>query len=610
MKKIGILLAYLLVSIAAYTFVMPLQSVLAASGEFQADYTVQYDVAPTGTTIVTQNVTLTNEQTNLYPQKYSIIIDSEKIKNIIAFDESGLVTPEITQQDGKTDIILPFNDKVVGLGRQLHFSLRYEDQEIAQKNGKIWEINIPGVANDPDLQTYVVTLHVPPTFGPNAYLTPPPATNNTWTKDQMVSGGISAAYGSEQVFALDLSYFVENPNITPRSTEIALPPETAYQRVSVQAIDPKPLNVVTDADGNWLAQYDLLPEQKLTVHAKILVQINLHPRSGVTEPMPNPDLYKKALPYWESQNSNIINLAKTYKTPRDIYDFVTHALTYSYTRVNNSPVRKGAAAALSDPKDAICMEFTDLFVAIARAAGIPAREVVGYAYTTNAKLRPLSLVTDVLHSWPEYYDSQQQIWVPVDPTWANTTGGINYFDKLDFNHVVFAIHGQSSEYPYPAGFYKEHNSNTKDVSVQFTDVRPDFNPAPLRVSYMFPGSVTSGFAENGNVLLQNDHQTALYNTAATVHTEPFDVNVVKQIPEIPPYATVIIPVRIPTYGYFLTGQGRITTDINGSTSVLEFMVVPLAYKFLIPAVCFTIVLVIIVYSFVRKEILWKRSHKQ
>ena len=57
------------------------------------------------------------------------------------------------------------------------------------------------------------------------------------------------------------------------------------------------------------------------------------------------------------------------------------------------------------------MEFTDLFVAIARAAGIPARESVGYAYTTNSRLRPLSLVTDVLHAWPEYYDADKKIWV-------------------------------------------------------------------------------------------------------------------------------------------------------------------------------------------------------
>ena len=44
-----------------------------ASGEFQADYAVEYAVAPSGITIVTQNVTLTNKESNLYPQKYSMI---------------------------------------------------------------------------------------------------------------------------------------------------------------------------------------------------------------------------------------------------------------------------------------------------------------------------------------------------------------------------------------------------------------------------------------------------------------------------------------------------------------------------------------------------------
>src|SRR5260221_11720212 len=139
-------------------------SLVHAAGEFQADYDVEYAISPAGVTIVTQNVTLTNKLTNLYPQKYSILIDSEKIRNVIAYDAGGIVTPQITQKDGKTEITLPFHDKIVGLGKQLHFSLRYENTDIAQKNGTIWEVNIPGVATDPDLASYAVTLRVPPTF--------------------------------------------------------------------------------------------------------------------------------------------------------------------------------------------------------------------------------------------------------------------------------------------------------------------------------------------------------------------------------------------------------------------------------------------------------------
>jgi len=83
------------------------------------------------------------------------------------------------------------------------------------------------------------------------------------------------------------------------------------------------------------------------------------------------------------------------------------------------------------------MEFTDTFITLVRALGIPAREINGYAYAQNDRLRPLGLEQDVLHSWPEYYDFASQTWQQVDPTWGNTTGGLDYFHKFDLDHFTF-----------------------------------------------------------------------------------------------------------------------------------------------------------------------------
>jgi transglutaminase-like putative cysteine protease len=94
---------------------------------------------------------------------------------------------------------------------------------------------------------------------------------------------------------------------------------------------------------------------------------------------------------------------------------------------------------------------------------------VGYGYTTNPTLRPLSLVVDVLHAWPEYFDSDKKLWVPVDPTWGRTTRGTNYFDQPDFNHIVFAIHSTSNEEPLPPGFYRRPGQAGKDVVVDFVN---------------------------------------------------------------------------------------------------------------------------------------------
>jgi hypothetical protein len=76
---------------------------------------------------------------------------------------------------------------------------------------------------------------------------------------------------------------------------------------------------------------------------------------------------------------------------------------------------------------------------------------------------------DILHSWPEYYNDKLGIWIPVDPTWENTSG-IDYFNSFDFNHIVFAIHGKNSDYPVPAGMYKIENSS--DITIKPISQKP------------------------------------------------------------------------------------------------------------------------------------------
>ncbi|MBI5448968.1 hypothetical protein HY948_01475, partial [Candidatus Gottesmanbacteria bacterium] len=303
---------YLIIGLFVYFIIPP--SSASAVGEFRADYDVQYNISPTGSTISTQTITLTNRLTNLYPQKYSILIDSTNIRNVIAYDKGGPISPEIKQNDGKTEILLSFNEKVVGFGKSLSFTLRLENGDIAQKNGNIWEVNIPGIVNDPDIGEYTVSLSIPSSFGPNAYMTPMPATGTRWTREQMTSGGISAAYGSKQLFDITLSYHLENSKVTANTQEIALPPDTAYQIITINDLTPKPDTVVRDEDGNWLAQYTLAPGAKLDITARASVAITLNPNPNYTESAPTEGSTKPDQ-YWETENAKIISLANAYRTP-------------------------------------------------------------------------------------------------------------------------------------------------------------------------------------------------------------------------------------------------------------------------------------------------------
>lgn len=591
-------------------FVFCLPPHIFASGEFQADYNVQYAIAPSGTTIVTQNITLTNKKSNLYPQKYSVLIDSTKIKNVIAYDNQQIVPTDITQKDGKTQIMLTFNDKVVGLGKQLAFTIRFENGDIAQQNGSIWEVNVPGVAPDADIASYNVALTVPPSFGPNAYMTPMPATGNTWNRAQMMAGGISAAYGDSQTFDLHLSYYIENPKVTAVKTEIALPPDTAYQTVVFNSLEPKPTTVTRDGDGNWMAQYTLLPGSHMSIEAYLHINLLLHPKKGYVDPTPDQALYTSTQKYWETTAPQITALAKQYTTARLIYDYVAQTLGYDYTRVSQTPIRKGALLAIASPNNSVCMEFADVFIAIARAAGIPSREAVGYAYTSNSKLRPLSLVADVLHAWPEYFDAARHVWIPVDPTWANTTGGVNYFDKLDFNHIVFAHYGAQSDYPYPAGFYRQNGKTTKDVTVTFATSK-FIQPTPaLATTISFPAVITAGITARGSVTVQNNTGGSVPSANITIQSTPIDVAITKTEANIPPFATQSYPLAITLPNYFSSGHGRLSVSVNDQTQQFTFRIQPITAFFIIPTLCFGGILILLIVLTTQKLHLWKHRKKQ
>lgn len=577
-----------------------------AAGEFQADYDVQYALSPSGKTIVTQHVTLTNKLPNFYPKQYSLLLDSDKIKSVIAYDDGGVITPTISVKDGKTDIGLSFNVKTIGLGKSFSFSLRYEHNGVAVKNGSIWEIYIPGIANDPDIGTYTVTLAVPPNFGQAAYISPLPVGQMTWNKAQMIAGGVSAAYGSRQYFDVKLTYTLVSQAMGGRQS-IALPPDTAFQKVTLLSLSPKPETVEKDRDGNWLATYDVLPSQTKTVTAHLSIATSLSPRPEFHTSTVDTDALTKPLQYWESTNPSIVELSKKYRTPEEIYTYVSHALTYDYSKVSVVSKRLGAVLSLSKPKEAVCVEFTDLFIAIARAAGIPARRVVGYAYTANPKLRPTSIDTDVLHAWPEYYDSEKKLWIPVDPTWAHTTGGADYFTKLDFNHIAFAINGLDSVEPYPAGFYHSTNAPGSDISVSFSDGKDANSPANITSVVVFPEQVGAGTNPTGEVRVTNKGGESAYVISVSATSDIGNVHRLDTIEELLPYATVRLPFSATFPQSLTTKTGTITVKVNDALIKKSFTVKPIIWLLTLIVLC--VILGIVVGIKLFQLVVWKRFRK-
>lgn len=521
-----------------------------AEGEFITDVTVDYKIASGGNTTIVHNITLQNALTNIYATSYTLSLENLSPKNVQAFQGSTSLPVSENKTGTKDEITISFPDAVVGKGSTRTFSISFDEDSFAVKTGEIWEISIPRVATGQSYHSYTTHIFVPNSFGKEAYISPKPtnvkAQGNfmvyTYTLADAGTNGITAGFGDFQVFSFVLNYHLENPLARTSTADIAIPPDTDFQKMYYSTISPTPQKVSVDADGNWIATYELKSRETKDIKATGSVQIfsGYRPFTKTPKDILNVDL--KPTDFWQSDNPQIVSLAKSLQTPKSIYDYVSTTLSYDYARVQPNVERLGALKALQNPKNAICMEYTDLFIALARAAGIPAREINGYAYTENPQIQPLSLVADVLHAWPEYWDTQKEAWIPVDPTWGSTTKGIDYFNKLDLRHFTFVIHGQSSTKPYPPGSYKLGTNPQKDVFVNFGSL-PDKRVSYPQISYV--NNQPLPFLNNKILVkVYNPGPVALYNLTPDIVFDSKDTKGTT-IDVLPPYATYDMVLNVP-----------------------------------------------------------------
>lgn len=585
-----------------------------AVNEFATSYDIVYDIGENGITTVTEKITLRNLTSEYYANQFKLTIGATDISDIKASDPGGSLDISTEQKDSSTAINIKFNQQVAGLGKTLPWTLSFKSKDFAEKSGKVWEVRVPRISSSSNPETYNLTLAVPQSFGEPSLISPIPKSQTvsmgkmflTFDKDQLKSSGISANFGTVQVFDFDLTYHLENNNWVPILTQIALPPDTSYQDVIYQRIEPKPLNVTVDNDGNYLAWFRLNRGQKMDV--KVFGSAKLYTNSKVKNPYLDPALRKKyteSRKYWEKDNPQIVNKLSeilgsnppetTEGKAKLIFQFVVNYLKYDSGRLKDNIERLGAVTALNNPESAVCMEFTDLFIALNRAAGIPTRELDGFAYTANTKLRPLSLTKDILHAWPEYWDDKRG-WIMVDPTWENTTGGVDYFSKLDLNHVVFTVKGSSSSEPIPAGSYKYDGQDSRDVKVSLSE--NDFLGHPqLDVQIDASNPILSGFPGVIKVKITNTGNAFSPSTALGLSASKLSILDGSQNSGIiPAFGVSEFNFNIRTKSLFdaykdqiflLAGGQKFIKDVNIAPFIL-FQTVPLA-------VAVVIALMVLVY---------------
>lgn len=458
------------------------------ASSFSSSYHSTYIFNESGRADVTHTITFENLDPEKYLAEYSLITSKTQIEEVKAQLNSQSINTSILQQSGQTIIKTNFEPSQVAKQTQLELVVNYKSRDFAHKNGRIWEVNIPTLSQDTPINfgDYSLEVRVPKDFGPLMTSFPKPdldpdsnANDKSYQFNAAKESTITLSFGDYQVYNLKLNYHLYNPWDKKARLEIALPPNLPpYQTVYYQSLNPSPNRIHLDGDGNYLAEYTLGPKEVKDITFEGQATVTIGQGTALTNHKNQLEAYLVPAKYWEVNDTKIKEQKSKIKDEfqldenstasewaRAIYEYVIHTLTYNPQRITQEVNRLGALGALEAPDQAVCMEFTDLTIALMRAVGIPAREIDGFAYTGDVTHQPT--LPDSLHSWVQIYLSNQG-WVNLDPTWG-AVSGIDYFDYFDTNHLAFVIKGLDSERPFPAGSYKlDHPLEGKDIQVEFT----------------------------------------------------------------------------------------------------------------------------------------------
>lgn len=437
------------------------------------DYTLAieaiYTITDNELCSVTLDSTLTYLRDQLYINQVETSLGYREVTNLTAtFAGEPAPVSQSSDADGFVVAKVSVPQAIVGKGNQLNWQVSFLTGDVVNRLGNVWEVAIPKLTDPPD--SFDLTLVVPTSLGDEIYVTPPPQSRKVeadrriyhFGAEDLTYLGVDASFGYEQVLGFELHYQLDNTERRSQTALVPLPPSIfGRQEVKFRRLEPRPEAIRRDEDGNDLAVYTVAGRSQLSVliagEARV-VNRRIHPdQGGSFNKLPAVLVanYTNSDYYWPVDDPKIKDLAaqlasseaNVSQTAQTIFNYV--AKTLKYGEPPGEINRRGALAALTDPTNCLCTEFTDLLVTLVRAAGIPAREINGLAITEDRWSRPLPVATgsrgEVGHSWPEFYDPNLG-WIQVDPTWS-ATSGLDYFTKLDSAHLTLLTRGNNQVGP-------------------------------------------------------------------------------------------------------------------------------------------------------------------
>lgn len=493
-----IFIAFILIIIAAA--VVGLRTTHAAA-EFTYKTDVNYTVDSDGTTHVSENYEVTNNTSNQYLSSLALSTPTDEVKNLtVKYDDGGAIPNDVVKKsaDGQgykydyKQVNISFDRKITGKGRVWSFAIAYDTTKLVENKGSAHTVFIPAISPT-NSEDYTITLTVPGNFGqphssgakPTFAGTDSGKTIYTIDRNDLKKQSLALVFGDSTIYKVNFNYPLKNTTNKTQTMTITLPPDTSSQKIYVNSLDPKPIQTRLDEDGNVLADYTVPAGGEITVKTDVeavvkYLEYDLNASGKKSDiPVNLVTKYTKASRYWQSTGADIILKAKTATSGegkvidivKALDKLVVDTLSYNNGKIKYN-IRQGAEKALQNPNNAVCLEYSDLLIALLRSQGIPARMPIGYGYSGN--LKPSSSVSDSLHSWVEVYVPGIG-WMNVDPTWGEK---FDNFGKSDLDHFAFAVWGQVDAAPVAVTLASaDQNYQYEKATIEYLSDTPNASSA-------------------------------------------------------------------------------------------------------------------------------------
>ncbi len=452
---------------------------------FAADFNVEiekiYEINSPNEIFITETRKITNASQNRLissdnTETFQIIVLSENTDQLTTsfLSAKSFINGRLVQNNkgnagiDTLELNIPY-DGAIGIGQSKQFKIEYTNTGLSKKTGALLDVYAPGFSENYQFESnstsynYKTIIRLNKSLGDVGFVVPSPANTTTdgefivyeISQESLVGGKIWIQIGKTQYYKFNIKqevmasdtinkgYSNEYHLVIPRNIDEA---ETT-QKVFYTIFDPLPKQIVEDEDGNLIATFKIPSHENKTIliegYAQVdKVEVQATPENSGTISDIDSTIFSQYLQpaeFWEVDNPEIISKANELKAEEtNIYSIVESNYSHIVDTIDYSDIkrfgindRQGALKTLQGGA-AVCMEYSDLFLTLARAQGIPARAAFGYGYDAR-----IGENQQDAHQWVQVYLPGMNEWLSVDVTWGESGpsligGDLNHF----YTHIA------------------------------------------------------------------------------------------------------------------------------------------------------------------------------